>query len=195
MNIKSVLLGQLPLVILLSLSVLLDHFPSSLTSVAALFLGIPLAPLADPYLCLYGRLGTAALVVPQKLTINFILYIEFFSLACDCHTQWRSIFVESWQCLYFYSVACIQDFSFPPWINDFIFIFTWHNKELTWKAALKSRCLLIRFQRGKAQDGCPGHHNGKTEIRLKYLFIAQQDLKMPLTPGWDKRNLCQTHLE
>lgn len=26
--------------------------------------------------------GTAALVVPQKLTVDCILYIEFFSLAC-----------------------------------------------------------------------------------------------------------------
>lgn len=116
-------------------------------------LWVPLAPLANHCLYLTGNCwNDSSDVHTNSRLIVFCLEINFFSipLAYGSHTWWRSVFVESWQCSYFYSVALIHHFSFPRIKHCCSF-------SLSTMKSWREECLLpiftLRFQRWKAQDG------------------------------------------
>lgn len=153
------------------------------------FLGVPWDPSLTMVSAPVVGIGMPTLVVEKKSKLAvFCIYISFFlvipGLWLSCSNKASFLFFLSY--LYFYLVAWKQDKALLP--------ISTHRSEVV----LTEGCLFLipamKCQRGKAQAGQSGHYIRSTEICFRSWCIAQRDLNMPLTPGWDKRNLLPNML-
>lgn len=148
-----------------------------------------LGSLANHGLCPCGGHWNANSSCWKKIKVSCILHIHFFLFSYPWPVvvmlkQGKFSFFLSY--LYFYLVAWKQDKALLP--------ISTHRSEVV----LTEGCLFLipamKCQRGKAQAGQSGHYIRSTEICFRSWCIAQRDLNMPLTPGWDKRNLLPNML-